>query len=285
MKSKKTEPETTEKTIEKKPADRQYAITDHTKIHGAPAGSPKTIGDLEESDPEWYGQLMKEYSSTPAILRSLVREKQKEVKEKTGKRLTQEQIADELGVSKQTFSEWLKDSYDGKYRDKNISLLADYFHVQPAYLKGEQLERIKDETVDPVKIKSRNLENYLKTLGFSFLHGYGMEHDDPMAEDPYNDDYYLSDEEELVDIEYFDEDGKKQIKKVLEKVQKYIYPYGKPLMITFPSGQKILLRENTFDSYCAEFEEWIGFFLNKLLTHAAKDDITAGTIPEGDNDE
>lgn len=280
MGSKKTKVDTTEKTMKRKPADIKYTITNDTKIHGAPAGFPKTVGDLEDYNPEWYGQLMKEYPSTPSILRSLVKERQKEVKEKTGKRLTQEQIADELGVSKQTFSEWLKDSYDGKYRDKNLSMLADYFHVQPGYLKGEQLERIKDETADPVKIKSRNLERYLETLGFSFTHGYGMDPDDPLCEDPYNDEYYISDKDELVDIGYIDENGNKQIKKVIEGVQEYIYPYGKPLMITFPSGHKVLLRENTFDSYCEEFEEWIGFFLKQLLSHAAKDDIKAGTIPE-----
>ena len=280
MSSKKTKITTKEKTVDKKPDEIKNAIMYDTDIYGAPEGFPKTLGELEEYNPEWYGQLMKEYPSTPAILRGLVKEEQAKAKKETGKRLTQEQIADEIGVSKQTFSEWLKDSYDGKYRESSLCLLADHFQVDVAYLKGEQLERNKNQTMDPVKIKSRNLERYLETLGFSFIHGYGMDPDDPLAEDPYNDEYYPSDKDELLDVEYIDENGNKQVKKVIEGVQEFTYPYGKPLMITFPSGRKILVRENTFDAYCEEFEEWIEFFLGKLLSYAAKDDINAGTIPE-----
>ena len=107
-----------------------------------------------------------------------------------------------------------------------------------------------------------------------------MDPDDPLCEDPYIDEYYILDKDELVDIGYIDENGNKQIKKVIQGVQECIYPYGKPLMITFTSGHKVLLRENTFDLCCEEFEEWIEFLLKQLLSHAAMDDINAGTIPE-----
>ncbi len=279
MRSKKTKKTAKENTIIK-PVESGYVITDDTPIHGASPDSPKNVGELEEYNPEWYGQMMREWASTPEILRNLVSEKQKEVKEKTGQRLTQEQIAEEIGVSKQTFSEWLQDKYDGKYRENNLCMLADYFHVQVGYLKGEQMERIMDKTISPERIKSRNLEKYLETLGFSFIHGYGMDPDDPLCEDPYNDEYYPSDKEEIEVSFNIDENGNKQIKRKVITVPAYTYPYGKPLMITFPSGHKILVRENTFDEYCSEFEEWIEFFLRKMLTHAANDDIKAGTIPE-----
>lgn len=284
MRTKKSKKSKGEKSKDINPIKDKYENTFDTVIYRATPGFPRTLSELEEQNPEWYFQLRKEYPSTPRILRELVEERKREEKKRTGKRLTQEQIAEEIGVSKQTLCEWLQDRYEGKYREKNLILLADYFHVQVGYLKGEQIERIKDESTSPEKIKSRNLETYLKTLGFSFVHGYGMDPDDPLGEDPYY-EYYHSEKDEIHIIEDMDENGNKSIKRYVESVPTYTYPFGKPLMITFPSGRKVLVRENTFDKYCEEFEEWIGFVLGKLLEHASNEDINMGTLPEGSEGE
>ncbi len=222
--------------------------------------------------------------TTPMLLRRLVSEKKKERDKITGKFFNQKIMAERLGVSEQTFTEWLKDDYNGRYRGNNIELLADFFDVDVDYLECRQIEKRKGQSDDPEEVRGLNLEKYLKTLGFSFLHDYGV---DPLdGIDPYTGEFPPM-VEKIYKGKYIDENGVKR-----EKSEVYYEPdpehkpsYGRPLLVTLPSGREILMRDRTFYAYAKEFEEWAEFAITKLLQYGHLDDVNSGTIPDDEDDE
>ncbi len=218
--------------------------------------------------------------TTASRLRELIREKQEEVKERTGQRLTHEMIANDIDISKQTFSVWLRDDYHGKYRNESLRILAEYFDVDIDYLKCEQLERKKDEPEDPEKVRSRKVEEYLETIGFRFKHGYDMDPYDPAGEDPFV--TLNGTKEELRTQIITDENGEKHRRSFIEQYPDYEYPYGRPIKVILPSGRRLTIRENTFDKYCRDFAEFAEFFATKLIEHAHQDDAEAGILPDSE---
>ncbi len=249
-------------------------------------GHDPLFDDLEDD----YDPCFEREVTTAERLRQLVGEKKKE-KDPDGHYYTQKKIAEALDISEQTLSHWCNDK-DYNYRDSNLKRAAKFFKVDLEYLKCEKVERRGSSGDIPGKdILRAEAEDYFESIGilpyidraywdedFEIHYFMGLEED---YYDPFHPGGVYMEQRDVPEVRLVqDENGKKRKYTTVHNEYYARHRDGYPIIVKFPDGEKIMLREKTWKKQVEEFKKYAVEIMKYLVKAGHLEDVAAGTIPD-----